>query len=691
MPEGGGVRKKSKVLGNSQAVDELLERKGFASMGPVFRGQIWEDASDVPMGAGYSNDGKPFDIRTAYYLRPVFESIKDSTKRKHVWRAAVQCLKTFAAEKSGGYLAVHEPGEMALYDCDLEAARDHAKSRLGPFLRAIPGLAGQIAEMANRHDVTTKEFYLPGMTLRIWPLNISSTQRITLRYVIIHDAFLSKKTGLIGQAIARTTQHPLDKKIIIESQGSDEGDDFDVQFTSTDQKTLYVKCPTCTENQIFAFERVRPQDFKPVTGCDWAPPKPKTFSGFQRGPDDKVLMADGRYDEAAIKELTHYECYHCGCNWQDVPDTRLALDESSNYVPQNPGANPEFSGFHWPAWINQRIIWGNVMLQYLNAKRADRELGNRDDFKQWWQKVAAQTWRDDVGSFTGRISDSIYDPKVPMPDEAIKFGLIDCQDNLEHFWVSLWAVDKRANVRMLERQHVRSIPASKTAEGVEVPAKSAQTVVEELMAEWKIPVNCVGVDAQHEFERVIEWCAKNRYIGSVIGKNGRVTENAVLTWRALSGNKAHEFRWPDGRRKRYDYGFKGLGNRYPVKVVHNGVPLVVYVLHNNISALRFADIARRFRDKENAPKMEILPVIIAATGPESFNEQMFSEYRTTEKGKAIWKKKSSGVHNHDWDLFKMLLAMMDVRGLLSLENDPLDEKDDNAQKDKFKGKTAEAD
>lgn len=658
-----------------------LVRKALSNFGTVFRGEIWEDAPDVAMGKGYANEGKPFDIETAFYLTHVFRAIKNPAILKVVLRAAVQTLKTFTTEKSASYFAVHHPGDMVLYDCDAEAARDHAKSRLKPFLDSIPGLASQIKQVASRHDVSTKEFYLPGMTLRIWALNESSTQRITLRYVIIHDAFLSKKTGMIGQAIARTTQHQHDKKIIIESQGSEEGDDFDLQYQTTDQATLHVKCPLCRTGQPFVFERVRPKDFKPVDGTygrhgsygTHEAPKPGTHCGFQRGPDELVLLPDGRYDAAAIKRLTYYECYHCGCQWLDEPDTRRALDKSSYFVAENPQADPVNAGFHWPNWINQRVRWGGeeVMLGYLNAKRADRELGNRDDFKQWWQKRAALTWRDDVGSFTGRISDAVYDPEQPMPDEEIRFGIIDVQQNLEHFWLEVWAVDKRSNVRMLAHEHVRAAEErTKTPEGTEkIVSKSAMEVVEGLLAKWKVPVNCVGIDGQHEFERVIEWAAKNRYVGPVVGKNGRVTENGILTWRVLSGNKAHEFKWKDGRRKRYDQGFKGLGNRYPVKVIHDGLPLVVFVLHNNISTLRYADMAKRFRDRENAPRMEILPDIAAQTGPESYNEQMFSEYRTTENNKPIWKKKSSNAHNHAWDCFKMLLAMMDIRGLLSFASE----------------------
>jgi phage terminase large subunit GpA-like protein len=214
-----------------------MSAKIAEQMTPMFAGEIWESDADVPMGKGYANDGQPFNINTAFYLMAVFIAIRNPAFLKVIIKAAVQTLKTYVLERSTVFFARHDPGDMTFYDCDLDAAKDHAKSRVGPLLKSIPGLAAQFAEVEkdNRHDITTTEFYLPGMTLRFWPLNESSTQRITLRRVFISDAFLSKNTGMLKQAIARTTQHPLDKKIIIESQGSDEGDDFDREFLETSQ------------------------------------------------------------------------------------------------------------------------------------------------------------------------------------------------------------------------------------------------------------------------------------------------------------------------------------------------------------------------------------------------------------------------------------------------------------------------
>jgi hypothetical protein len=103
----------------------------------------------------------------------------------------------------------------------------------------------------------------------------------------------------------------------------------------------------------------------------------------------------------------------------------------------------------------------------------------------------------------------------------------------------------------------------------------------------------------------------------------------------------------------------------------------IYVLQTNVSTLRFADMARRYRDQDNAPEMEIDLRLDKETAAQSYPEQLNSEYRTTEKGRPIWKKKASNVHNHRWDNLKNLLAMMDIHGRLSITKLPGEEEDES--------------
>jgi hypothetical protein len=632
----------------------------------TFRGEIWEDDTDAPMGKGYANNSQPFDITTAFYLRAVFMAIRNRAIRKVVIRAAVQTLKTFVVEKSASYFIKNDPADMVLYDCDIEAASDHSKSRFMPFLKGLPSMSRQIqqAESINRHDITTTEFYLPGMTLRVWPLNESSTQRITIRDCFISDAFLSKRTGMIKQAIARTTQHPHDKKIIIESQGSDEGDDFDAEFQTTNQTNLYAVCPYCETNQPFTWERERPSDFTPVEPKSfwkeeglWVPPKAGTFSGMIRG-DASPDRKHGDIDAAAVLSKTHYECYHCGAMWRDTPEIRKRLDQSANYVAQNPSALPENVGFSWPFWINQRLRWGADdygMLAYLQAKKLDKETGNRDPLKQWFQKRAGMTWRESIGKDRAKIITISDQTADSIKNEAARLMMIDCQQHpdlsqavgksvIGHFWYVAWAVDQNArNIHQLSRGYAKSW--------------------EELLAvqeKLKIPNSNVAIDGGNWLEEVIQRAAKHWKLGfrDIGGKR----KPCRTVWTVMRGNGVFKSRkgtdgvwrpFTEPSYYRVHVEIPGYGANH-FQVGGKMEPILVPVLEwSNLSikdqlfSIRLGGegkptIHALSRERLDAQTREM------ETGPKTYESQVTNEVRSrTKAGKDIWEELNPNVHYND--------------------------------------------
>ena len=119
--------------------------------------------------------------------------------------------------------------------------------------------------------------------------------------------------------------------------------------------------------------------------------------GFKRGDESKIKLPDGSYNEPEILSGTYFECYHCGGEWRDdgeFGETRIFLDQSSNYVPARTSALPSHLGFNFPKWINRRLPWGEMMLQKLKAQKLKDEFGNSEPLKIWWQKTAARTWSD---------------------------------------------------------------------------------------------------------------------------------------------------------------------------------------------------------------------------------------------------------------------------------------------------------
>lgn len=636
---------------------QLLAPFYRALAAPKFRGEIWESNSSVPLSRGYNNNNAPFDIESAAYLKPVFRAIKNPAARKIVVCAAVQTLKTLTVEESAAYFLEHDPGDLTIYDCDLEAARDHARTRLLPRLRAIPGLGASISEVEfnNRFDVTTSEILLPAATLRLWPLNESSVQRITLRYVFISDAFLSKKTGLIPQAIARTTQHARDKKIIIESQGSEAGDDFDNQWRDTNMQTLRVICPACGQGQPFAWERHRDDTFEAtLPRVNTAESQPALtqrlrgkYAGMQRG-----VGADpnGTLDEAAIREHTHYECYHCGEPWPDIPAVRAQLDASSHYVATNTNALPENVGFTWPAWINQRLRWGDIMLEYLKAKRDDNIFGNRLPLIQWYQKRAGRIWRDDLAQDPVRASAGLdYDPASLWEREWRRIGIVDVQLHASHFWVSFDAIARDGESRQLWCGCLTSFDD-----------------IEKKQKELKVQPNRMFIDYGHESDLVKKECLRR---GVWHAGNGR-QRGIWYGWNMLTSS-----RWDKFKRARKDRHGKTVGYYFDIVSDDENYSELIdaqrrEVFRFNFSALHCGDMFRRHRDGDGAPRSHFLVEGAGAEKNElSHTAQIHSRYRAvaidprTGLKKPIWKPKRQNIPDHYFAIGQMRMAVYRIWNL----------------------------
>lgn len=690
-------------------VRALLEtggREDFLEMQARFRGEIWENSANIPMERGYGNNGKPFDIASAGYLRPVQMDIRRRPYGKFAIKAAVQTLKTFGTiEDPAAYFIAHDPGDMTIYLCGDDKAFDQAKGRLMPRLRGIPSVGRMIAdaESFNRHDVTTAEIYLPGMILRVWGLNESTTQRITLRYVFISDAFLAKRTGLIKQAIARTTAHNSielkDYKIVIESQGGETGDDFDTEWNDSNQGVLSVHCPTCGTGVPFLWHLDRSipnilgelgskfhhrnddlakmfapfgkqKEFRAIPPLNvpsldweawsnhWTPLllKPERCdAGMKRGPDELIKLSDGGYNAQAVMNETYYECYWCGGTWRDTPRTRRQLDDHCYYTLNNPTALPENIGYTWPAWAGQRIPWGGefVMWGYLDAKKKKEETGNEEPLKQWYQKRAAQSWDPKLlRSLRARISQT-YDIKSDWPEEYRRCLIVDCQQDLQYFWASVWAVSETGKSRQLWRGILR---------GFGEPSKEhalQPDTVQGKQDEFGIKDSWVFLDARYMKRELVDEAVKHGHWGTISG------ERDWFCWTLLLGSPQKDFAHKEDENSKVRHPVSDAFNETPsIKIGKYSVKVEQYYF----SALQTGDMFARYRDG-GGPETLFLPEEDNPDNKLSWTAQIHAVTREVTVSKrdnsvmAIWKPPTQSTPHHYWDIGRMFMAVHMIWGI----------------------------
>jgi len=541
-----------------------------------FRGAIYEDDAGIGLTQDDGHGNRPFDITTAYYLKKPFDDANRDSTRLQVMTAANQIGKSLWCEMVAKHKIKYDPANLVLYDQVIEGSRDHMKTRFMPFLESIPVIGDMITAIRNnnRFDVTTDDIMLPGMVLRGRPLNEQGTQRITARYIFVHDACLSERNGQLFRVRKRFTQFLGRELFCVESQGGvvveDQPDDFTELSRETDDADLWIRCPHCGRPQNFTlkgWQRKRAEDFVPVpplmiSSLDHAAwiehhrevllQPDNRVAGFRRGDERLATMPEGKLDAKQILAGTCYVCYDCGSICEDTPEMRRTLDLSSHYVATNPMAPLGKYGYRIPAWINQRIPWGLLMLEKVQADHA-QVTGNTLYLQDWETKRAAATYDPKLHlAKVLSVTASLLDPAQRIPEEAFRDMNVDCQKDTQlsalkgedmtgHFWATAWATDLRGNDVQLWRGYCTSW--------------------EEWIHKYKelgIPTKNVSVDGGFKPDEVKAMAARHAEVvcaacGQGQGKTKCTCGAGAIyaTWTMMRGDEAHSFRWEDGVNREY--------------------------------------------------------------------------------------------------------------------------------------------
>lgn len=380
--------------------------------------------------------------------------------------------------------------------------------------------------------------------------------------------------------------------------------------------------------------------------------------GFKRGEDELIKRPDGSYDAMAVKRETHFECFHCGEKWHDDGEfgrTRVGLDESSHYVASNPGADECDVGFNIPQWINRRIRWGAVMLEKLIAQKVAQELGNFQRLKQWWQKVAARTWTNDLMSKAPeRIGASLYDDKAQLPGEKVRLASCDFQFEGTHMIYQSWAIGDGTAPRLLHYEWIKP-PAGLDTDATK--REWCKNRVRELNKLYIIEPQNFMIDAFHRPDLVREWAAEDAVFAAM--RFGTKVEKKWVTYCLLMGDDRASYRWEHPGRKPTWERFKRK-ETVLVECIKAGQRIRIPVQHQLWSNPSIKEIAERWRDGNSAPRILVHERFLQDTSAEGFWAQMTSERKLPWKGRpGRMRYDNEGRPNHAWDGFNMIIVRMD--------------------------------
>jgi hypothetical protein len=605
-----------------------------------FRGEIYEYGAGLDLQASYSVKGC-FDIASAPWLVEPFQAIADPRVRIVTIQGAVQTLKSLIADVTVPYWIEHDPGDILwLQDTD-DHAKDYANERAMPLIRSIPGIYRMLQDV-DRHEKTHTKIRFSHCNLTIAGLNEGNVQRLSYRYIVIDEGWLSRASGLIRQAIYRTTQYPDTCKVIVMGQGGIEDEDFDKLHKESDQRVLHFKCPFCTFAQPFDLARLRGNDHPTLalrggySGLSWD--------------TNETTKPGGRWNWEAVGCSAHLRCYQCDARIEDRPTVRRQLADSYSYRASNPGAPKEQVGFQWAAPTSPRILLGKLAVKYLKAKLDAAELGYRLPLHEFYQKDWGLTWSESATTEHRAVIHEPYDIKSAWPDEAHRCLIVDCQRDLEKFFYSVFAIALSGEARELARGKAGSFDE-----------------LAEIQVKHQIKDQMVFLDCGFSMTAVLRECVKRGHVGTVKSRGGKASIKVWLCWCGLKGSGAHTFLHVHSRtgnkehriyspRKWYDTG-AGTDQRSP---------RAGYVEFSNLHA---KDLLRARRDQDpGVPKLRFLPDDLPGSDQWSHFAQMRSERRKEEfkagKKSAVWELVKQGRPNHEWDKAQMLMIVMALLGVI---------------------------
>ena len=609
---------------------------------PPFRGAIWDYArANINLQHGYAVRG-PFDINSARHLIGPLEALRDPAVRLVSVQAAVQGLKSLLSDIVVPYWVEHDPGDILwLFETD-DKAREYASTRAMPLIRSIPCIA-RMLEDVDRHDKTRVKIIFNQCNLVVAGLNESNVQSISYRYVIIDEAWIARSNGLIEQAIARTTQYPETKKILLLGQGGWEDDDFDRLHRQTDQRELQFACPFCGEFQAFSLTKLRGEDCKNsrLRG---------SYSGLSWDTNEETRPGgeDGRWNYEAVGKTAHIRCYHCDARIEDRPAVRRQLNDSYRFARTNPRAPSDCVGFHWPVEASTRIPLSTPVIEYLTAKCDSEALGYRLPLQIFYQKRRGQTWIDGTGDEIRPATAEPYDPTSEWPDEAHRPMLIDCQRDLQKFFYGIFAVSLAGEARELARGIAHTFDE-----------------LAKIQSEWKVRDQQVFVDCGYEMTRVLSECVKRGHAGMI--QIGRARKKLWLSWTGLKGSGQNVFAHVDPRTKLTEFRVYSPLKFYDTSAgTKRRGPRAPWYEWSN---LHCKDLLRPRRDGDpKLPKLRFLPDTLPDDDPWSHWAQMRSEKRSEKyrggKKTAIWELVKENRPNHWFDIANMLMAFMAICGIV---------------------------
>jgi hypothetical protein len=572
--------------------------------------EIWA-RQNVVMGSWSPWPG-PFSTEHTPQIVEPLQRLSDPGPKEINLQGPAAGGKSTVGEVALCYIIDNEPGFTGWFAQDEDAAKEFAETRINRVLESCERVRARFPAGQGRHRKRTKAINFDHMDLVIQAANTGNANSKHLRGLLMDEPWMYDP-GLQRALRKRTTRYAHNRLILTMSTGSAQGDETDKAWNRGSRQLWQGRCPLCERHHVpqWTFGRDKPG------GVRWS---------------RDAKRADGTWDEKAVLESTVYQCPLCEGDLAPSAANAYAFNAAGAYTRPVPDAMPRHYSFHWNCICSDFAQLGEIAVEYLEAKEAERH-GTTVLLQEFNQKKLALAWSEQPPELAigDEQSRTMGEPKA---DGEAFFMSVDCQDT--HFWAVVRAARRGQGSRLVACARLETWDS-----------------VREFQTSHDVNDDCVVVDSGARADDVYTVCCK-------------------YGWIAVKGEKV-----PGGYRKKLKNG-KTVVQIARVSANEAGVPYrykpVKLLPESKAKFCRLLLVSDELTAEilGNARSGRVEGWTIAKDAPDFYREQLSSARRVSGRypktNQVYWFWKFIGkAGNHLWDCERYLFALMYIAGFFQIQ------------------------
>jgi len=423
---------------------------------------------------------------------------------------SVQHIKTLCAQLVQLYGLHTSPCSAAHYDLTAEALKELSDDKLMPLIDNTD----KIIELIPNEPRRRTKFYtsIPHGFIRLLSAGILANRNSkTLERITADESWAYKdEESWLEQIHDRQSSFTWQWQMFLPSSGQTAGSQLDQLWRKSTQRTWHVNCDCCGQQIPYIWKL-------PAVNGEVPP------GGMRYASSEEVIDEKGMIDWVKLRESVYYQCQLCGgrMDWNSAEQERR--NQTGEYIQMNEKGDPDIEFYHYNALVH--VPWPELVTKWKEATIA-RSRGDLSKLENFVRKQLAQAWSEsdymsDEIQENARGGYLLSEKWETGADEPLIFATVDVQKDHYYVVVRAWGlINGVLHSRLIEREKVVSVGQ-----------------IRDLADKWQLKQN--GIRGSRVF---LDGNYNTVQVQRIAGENG---------WMVFRGDKAADFRHPDGLRRIY--------------------------------------------------------------------------------------------------------------------------------------------